>query len=322
MAIKREFSKILRIKVNQSAFYVHCFAHQLQLALVAVAKKQVEIASLFNLVATLINVVGISCKRRDILREKHANVIREILESGEISSGRGDTRWGSHYSTLLKLVSMFSSIVEVLEIIEEDGMNSEQRAEAYSLLCSMQFFEFIFNLYLMRKVLGINHEPQLLRDNEWDTLLEEVLRFCEKHKVTIPNMDENFIAPGQIKTKLLICVACLSPRDSFSSFEKKNLVQLAKLYSRDFSSIELLALDAHFENYISDMRSNSYFDELTTICELSKKLVKTRKHIVYLLVYILVKLALILPVATTTVERIFFVMNIIKNKLRNSMGDE
>ncbi|PIN08532.1 hypothetical protein CDL12_18893 [Handroanthus impetiginosus] len=347
---------------NQSAFYVHCFAHQLQLTLIEVAKKQVEIASLFNLVATLTNAVGASCKRRDILLEKHANVIREGLESGEISSSRGLNQEITLKSTLLRLVSMFSSVVEVLEIIEEDGMNSEQRAEAHSLLCSMQYFEFIFNLHLMRKVLGITHELsqalqrydqdivnamslvkvsktrlQLLRDNEWDTLLEEVLGFYEKHEVVIPNMDENFIAPrhsrrklpqvsnlhhfqveifyqvidwqlkelndhfSEINTELLICVACLSPRDSFSSFDKKKLVQLAKLYPH--------------------MCSDSDFDELTTIGELSKKLVKTRKHIVYPLVYLLVNLALILPVATATVERTFSVMNIIKNKLRNRRGE-
>ncbi|PIN10029.1 hypothetical protein CDL12_17381 [Handroanthus impetiginosus] len=265
---------------------------------------------------------------------------------------------------------MFFSVVEVLEIIEKNGMNSEQRAEAHSLLCSMQYFEFIFNLHLMRKVLGITHELsqalqrydqdivnamslvkvsktrlQLLRDNEWDILLEEVLGFCEKHEVVIPNMDENFIAPGhsrrklpqvlnfhhfqveifyQINTELLICVACLSPRESFSSFDKKKLVQLVKLYPRDFFFffVELLAIDAQLENSILDMCLDSDFDELTTIDELSKKLVKTRKHIVYPLVYLLTNLALILPVATTTVERTFFALNIIKNKLRNRRRDE
>ena len=70
---------------------------------------------------------------------------------------------------------------------------------------------------------------------------------------------------SDINTELLICVACLSSRDSFSSFDKKKLVQLAKLYSRDFSSVELLALDAQLENYILDMRSDSDFDELTII---------------------------------------------------------
>ena len=43
---------------------------------------------------------------------------------------------------------------------------------------------------------------QLLRDNEWNTLLEEVLGFCEKHEVAIPNMDKNFIAPERSRRKL------------------------------------------------------------------------------------------------------------------------
>ena len=62
---------------------------------------------------------------------------------------------------------------------------------------------------------------------------------------------------SEINMELFICVACLSPRDSFSSFDKKKLVQFPKLYPRDFFSIELLALDAQLENYILDMRSDS-----------------------------------------------------------------
>ena len=46
-----------------------------------------------------------------------------------------------------------------------------------------------------------------------------------------------------------------------------------------------------------------------------------KKNVSYLLVYSLVTLALILPVATTTVERAFSAMNIIKNRLRNRIGD-
>jgi hypothetical protein len=43
---------------------------------------------------------------------------------------------------------------------------------------------------------------------------------------------------------------------------------------------------------------------------------------VYPLVYLLLELALILPVATATVERAFSAMSIIKNRLRNRMGNE
>ena len=37
--------KTLILKENESAFYIHCFAHQLQLALVAVAKNHIQIGS-------------------------------------------------------------------------------------------------------------------------------------------------------------------------------------------------------------------------------------------------------------------------------------
>ena len=69
------------------------------------------------------------------------------------------------------------------------------------------------------------------------------------------------------------------------------------------------------------MRSNDFFLELQGVSELAEKLVNTRKHETYPLVYLLVKLALILLVATTTVERSFSAMKYIKNELRNRMGN-
>ncbi|XP_029147089.1 uncharacterized protein [Arachis hypogaea] len=172
--------KTLILKENYYAFYVHCFAHQLQLALVTVAKKQVEIALLFNLLTNLCNVVGVSCKRRDMLRDSQMTKTIEALQSGEISSGRGlnqeialkragDTRWGSHYGTILRLISLFPSMVNVLEYVEEDGNNSEQRAEACHLLNVIQSFEFIFNLHLIKNILGVTNElSQALQRNDQD----------------------------------------------------------------------------------------------------------------------------------------------------------
>jgi hypothetical protein len=49
--------------------------------------------------------------------------------------------------------------------------------------------------------------------------------------------------------------------------------------------------------------------------------VETKKHTSFPLVFLFVKLALILPVATATVERAFFAMKIIKSDLRNRIGD-
>jgi len=51
-------------------------------------------------------------------------------------------------------------------------------------------------------------------------------------------------------------------------------------------------------------------------------IVETKKHTKYDIVYKLLKLVLILPVATASVERVFSSMNYVKNKLRNRMGDQ
>ena len=51
-------------------------------------------------------------------------------------------------------------------------------------------------------------------------------------------------------------------------------------------------------------------------------MVEMKKNVSYPLVYSLVTLALILLVATVTVEKDFSTMNIIKNRLRNKLGDQ
>ncbi|QHN87193.1 Zinc finger MYM-type protein [Arachis hypogaea] len=177
------------------------------------------------------------CKRRDMLRDSQMTKTIEALQSGEISSGRGlnqeiavkragDTRWGSHYGTILRLISLFPSVVNVLEYVEEDGNNSEQRAEACHLLNVIQSFEFIFNLHLMKNILGVTNELsqalqrtdqdivnamalvkvskqrlQTIRDDGWSLLLDEVSLFCDKHNITVPKMDDIFVSQGRSRRK-------------------------------------------------------------------------------------------------------------------------
>jgi hypothetical protein len=58
------------------------------------------------------------------------------------------------------------------------------------------------------------------------------------------------------------------------------------------------------------MRREGIFQGINNLVDLSVKLVKTNRHNVYDLVYLLLKLVLILPVATTSVERAFSMMNL------------
>uniref|UniRef100_A0A2N9I441 DUF4371 domain-containing protein n=1 Tax=Fagus sylvatica TaxID=28930 RepID=A0A2N9I441_FAGSY len=353
--------KALILRENESAYYVHCFAHQLQLTLVAVAKNHNVIAEFFCLVAKLINIVGGSCKRRNALRDAQFVEIEKALDMGELKSGQGlnqetnlkragDTRWGSHYGTIINLILMFSASVQVLEIILEDGTSYEQKGDARYTLKLIISFEFAFALHLMKNILGVTNELsialqkknqnivnaitlvnmskkrlQMMRDNGWESLLAEVLLFCDKHDIPILNMDEIFVVGGRLRrqtpqitnlhhfrvelfytvidmqlqelnnrfseanTELLLCMACLNPSNLFCAFDKQKLIRLAELYPSDFSESDLMALDIQLQNYIVDMQSNDMFLELNGIDELARKMVETEKDVTYPLVYLLVK---------------------------------
>ena len=61
---------------------------------------------------------------------------------------------------------MFSSTIQVLE---DDGSTSEQICEANTLLNSMQSFEFVFPLHLIKTILGITEElSKVLQKNDQD----------------------------------------------------------------------------------------------------------------------------------------------------------
>ncbi|XP_047259045.1 uncharacterized protein LOC124891317 [Capsicum annuum] len=72
--MKREINgfKTLIMKDSPSAYYIHCFAHQLQLTLVAIAKKHLKVEDFFDHVTNVLNVVGGSFKRKDLLRHHQA----------------------------------------------------------------------------------------------------------------------------------------------------------------------------------------------------------------------------------------------------------
>ena len=81
-------------------------------------------------------------------------------------------------------------------------------------------------------------------------------------------------------------------------------------------------MDNQLETYIHDMQSTKEFSAFRGIGQLVEKMVEVKKNVSYPLAYSLVTLALILLVATAIVERVFSAMNIIKNRLRNQIGDQ
>ncbi|XP_028054201.1 uncharacterized protein LOC114258446 [Camellia sinensis] len=113
-AVENLFSR-LRMSTSRLRGQGYDGASNMQdLALLTVAKNHNQIILLFTLVSNVVNVVGPSRKRRDIVREKQVAKVTEALNTRELSSRQGinqetnlkhasDIRWGSHYVELMVL---------------------------------------------------------------------------------------------------------------------------------------------------------------------------------------------------------------------------
>ena len=115
-------------------------------------------------------------------------------------------------------------------------------------------------------------------------------------------------------------MACLNPCDSFAQFDASKLVRLSELYPKDFNSVERMELESQLNLYYANVKEDNSFLDLNGITDLATMMVKKRKHMSYPLVYRLLKLALVLPVATASAERCFSAMKIIKSDLRNRIS--
>jgi hypothetical protein len=81
--------KTLFLKDSPSAYCIHCFTHQLQLVLISVAKGSDECVWFFDHVSTLLNIIGISCKRHDMLQNFNLQNILNAIDCGDIDTGKG-----------------------------------------------------------------------------------------------------------------------------------------------------------------------------------------------------------------------------------------
>ncbi|KAG7943871.1 hypothetical protein I3843_15G068000 [Carya illinoinensis] len=310
------------------AYYVYCFAHRLQLALVSASREVVSVHEFFSNLNFIINVVGASCKRHDELQAAQATHIAHMIAIDELESGKGDnqistikragdSRWGSHFYSICSLLRMLEATC------------SDANA-AYKMITS---FQFIFILHLMKEIMGITDVLcqvlqqksqdilnamnmvsttkgliQKLRNEGWENLLENVVSFSKKFDIDIPELSSRYIQEHHYHFEIFNAIidfqmqeldnsSALDPKDGYKSFNINDICCLAEeYYPLDFSENEKINL------------SNPKFQDLRSIADLCRKLVETEKSKIYYLIDRLIRLILTLP--------------IVKTRLRNKIEDE
>ncbi|XP_048431513.1 uncharacterized protein LOC125473147 [Pyrus x bretschneideri] len=115
-------------------------------ALVFVAKENEDVANFFINASSLVNLIGLSYKRRDAFREKQQEQIQKALDLGNLET----------------------AVVEVVEWIKSH-CNQDNLGKATRLFKDIQTFDFTFHLFLMTLILGITNElSQALQKKDQD----------------------------------------------------------------------------------------------------------------------------------------------------------
>ena len=210
------------------AYYVLCFSHRLQLALVAASRKVIPIHESFLNLNFTITIVGSSCKRNVELRAAQAAKIARMLAIDELEIGTranqigtlkraSDSHWGFHFNSICSLMRMFGPTCLVLENIKGDGSTYLQHGNENVANKMINSFEFIFSLHLVKEIMGIIDDLcqalqqksqdisnaqnlvsttkalfQNLRIDGWDNFLENVIGFSKIFEIDIPNLSARF----------------------------------------------------------------------------------------------------------------------------------
>jgi hypothetical protein len=132
-----------------------------------------------------------------------------------------DTSWGSHYKTILHIIDMHSTIVEVLTL-GNDNAQKDDWPNIHDMTYIIESFEFGFNAHLMLIILErqmsclnlckkkeqyivnaislvglVKKRMQQLRSDGWECFLEKVASFCIKHSIDVPPMDGKYEPQGR-----------------------------------------------------------------------------------------------------------------------------
>ncbi|XP_073271512.1 uncharacterized protein [Primulina huaijiensis] len=386
----------LFLKDCSCAYYVHCFAHRLQLTLTAATEKEVSIWLFFSKLNSICNLINASPKQHGELHSAQRIEVAYMVATGERDTGRGcnqignllrpgKTRWSSNFDSLCSMIDMYSSVITVLENMMNDGASKSIRGEASGALIEMKALDFIFILHLMHKIMGITNllcralqEKSLdilramdyvsttktlfrsLREEGFDLLLSHVKEVCVKYNIEIPHMEVRYkfgtgrscqhnysltvehhyrfdVFTAAIDFQIeelnnrfkdeaveLIKLSCaLEPKEKFKLLNVDHIYRHAeKFYYLDFDSQDLHHLRMQLDHYKLDVAGHERFQNLSTIFELCRRLFETNKSGTYDLIDRLIRLILTLFVSTSTMERAFSAMKLVKKALRNKMEAE
>ena len=144
-------------EVESRAIYIHCHAHQLNLALQSACCAVRDIRNVLGTVSSLYNFLEGSAKRHAKLAEmQHASVTGSSNHPAVTLKRLCETRWSSRYRSVHAVFYNYSAILETLTFISEED-TSKSGADANSLFLNVSTFQFFFYIKLLTALLEVTN---------------------------------------------------------------------------------------------------------------------------------------------------------------------
>ncbi|KAJ1260982.1 hypothetical protein BS78_10G273300 [Paspalum vaginatum] len=334
-------------------YYIHCFAHQLQLALVAASKEVPEVHNFFEHLDLIVNTVVSSTKRNDDL---HANQIAEmehLIELNELETGKGtnqirtlqrpgETRWNSHYNSICNLIKLYKPTFLVLKDIataKGSGTTASVRAKAAGVIKLMMSFDFVFIMHVMKELMGVTdllckklqHKSQDLVNAMDDVVTtKRLIQNLRDHEIIVPNMADFYADYIRSRAGDEITVEHHYRYDIFTVAVDQQAQELNYRFSEQATELLKLCTASDPKDAFSSLK-------IDDVCSLASKFYPadfSEQEICTLRLQLhhyefdvptnskLIRLVLTLPVSTAITERAFSTMKLVKTRLRNKMEYE
>ncbi|QHO08166.1 Zinc finger MYM-type protein [Arachis hypogaea] len=263
------------------AYYIHCFAHRLQLALVTASREVIPVHQFFSKLTFIVNIIC-SSKIDELETGKGANQIGTLKRADSAYN----TLTSFEFVLILHLMKDMMGITDILcqalQKQSQDIVNAVQLVHSTKTLI------------------------QSMRDDRWEELLKNVKSFCEQHDILIPDLTASYVArQGRSRHQkdhitvehyfrveiflvtidkqlqelnsrfndqamdLLSLSSTLKPKDAYKNFDIAKISTLVdSYYPEDFTEQEKINLPFQLQHFILDVRQHPEMKNLSTIHEL------------------------------------------------------
>ncbi|XP_062017416.1 uncharacterized protein LOC133733795 [Rosa rugosa] len=205
------------LRDSPCAYYVHCFAHDLHVALFTATYEIFAMYIFFKALRSIVSFLSVYSNCHSDLKPAGDVEIADLVAFVELESQsfqRDPTvSWSFHYGLITRLIDMFDATCTFLENIETSRLNADIRGEAWGIYNVVASFEFVFSLLLFKEIMEITGEVcqavqrkfqpilnafdlvsstktilQKFQQDGWDNFIGSVVSFSERNSINIPDM--------------------------------------------------------------------------------------------------------------------------------------